>query len=459
MYNRSMPFPENHDLSERELDILRLVAQGLSNKEIAQQLFISPNTVKVHLRNIFAKIGVLSRTEAALYALKHGLVTTSAPEPSLGLPISTVEPASAEENPSQGGPRKQSRRWVFWTLLVGLVLLVILLGLELANQVLAPEPTPLSTQAEAAFPLVITPTPTPPPRWKTLPPMPSPASKLAAASANGLIYAVGGETDQGVSASLEIYDPASGTWREGKPKPIAASEIQAVALGGKIYIPGGRLANGEASPAFEIYDPLHDTWEAGPDLPYPVSAYALAAFEGKLFLFGGWDGKTIFDRVLEFDPSAGEWIERSPLPSPRLYAGAASARGRIYVLGGFDGQNALSSNLVYSPSLEDSGSSPWDTASSLPNGRYGMGVVSIADTILIIGGVGDPPADADSFHFFPSLGTWVKLEQPSELSWAYLSAVPLDQNIFALGGQLDEQVSDLLKTYQAVYTILIPVVP
>src|SRR5512135_1572523 len=66
--------PESNDLSEREREILRLVATGTSNKEIAQSLFISSNTVKVHLRNIFAKIGAASRTEAAMYAVRLKLV-------------------------------------------------------------------------------------------------------------------------------------------------------------------------------------------------------------------------------------------------------------------------------------------------------------------------------------------------------------------------------------------------
>jgi DNA-binding CsgD family transcriptional regulator len=73
-----MNSPEPSELSERELEILRLVATGAGNKEIAQKLFISTNTVKVHIRNIFNKIGATSRTEAAMYAVRTGLVTNPA---------------------------------------------------------------------------------------------------------------------------------------------------------------------------------------------------------------------------------------------------------------------------------------------------------------------------------------------------------------------------------------------
>lgn len=62
------------DLTERETDVLRLLAQGKSNKEIAQQLSIGEKTVKTHVSNILGKLGVLSRTQAALYALRKGLV-------------------------------------------------------------------------------------------------------------------------------------------------------------------------------------------------------------------------------------------------------------------------------------------------------------------------------------------------------------------------------------------------
>ena len=59
-------------LSGRELDILKLAAKGISNKDIADQLFLSPRTVQAHLGHIFNKLGVASRTEAVLYGLRRG---------------------------------------------------------------------------------------------------------------------------------------------------------------------------------------------------------------------------------------------------------------------------------------------------------------------------------------------------------------------------------------------------
>jgi two-component system, NarL family, response regulator LiaR len=61
-------------LTEREMDVLRLLTQGKSNKEIARALFIGDRTVKSHLSAIFQKLDVTDRTQAALYAVRHGLV-------------------------------------------------------------------------------------------------------------------------------------------------------------------------------------------------------------------------------------------------------------------------------------------------------------------------------------------------------------------------------------------------
>lgn len=61
-------------LSVREVEVLRLVAGGLSNREIAKRLFISPRTAEHHVQHIYAKIGVSSRASAALFAMEHGLL-------------------------------------------------------------------------------------------------------------------------------------------------------------------------------------------------------------------------------------------------------------------------------------------------------------------------------------------------------------------------------------------------
>jgi DNA-binding NarL/FixJ family response regulator len=61
-------------LSEREVEVLRLLVRGLSNREMAATLFISPKTVDHHVQHIYDKIGVSTRVGATLFALRHGLV-------------------------------------------------------------------------------------------------------------------------------------------------------------------------------------------------------------------------------------------------------------------------------------------------------------------------------------------------------------------------------------------------
>ena len=68
------PKADAHGLTARELEVLRLVAGGQSNREIAAALVISEHTVARHLQNIYAKLGVSSRTAASAFAFEHDLV-------------------------------------------------------------------------------------------------------------------------------------------------------------------------------------------------------------------------------------------------------------------------------------------------------------------------------------------------------------------------------------------------
>lgn len=69
---KEMLHPSN--LTRRELDILKMIARGITNKEIAHKVGLSNHTVNTHLVHIFRKLGVYSRTEATLYTLKEGLI-------------------------------------------------------------------------------------------------------------------------------------------------------------------------------------------------------------------------------------------------------------------------------------------------------------------------------------------------------------------------------------------------
>ncbi len=192
---------ENVELSERELEILKLVATGASNKEIAQQLYISANTVKVHLRNIFAKINATTRTEAAMYAVHLGLVQTT---PALEN-IETSEPEGEAELADGPYPTSQvipdqhelvgRRRYAAW------VVLVILLVLTLVGVWVATARGPAGTAFTTGS------TPAVGARWQPKARLPEPSAGLAVAAFDNAIYAIGGENPEGVLASLYRYDP------------------------------------------------------------------------------------------------------------------------------------------------------------------------------------------------------------------------------------------------------------
>jgi two-component system, NarL family, response regulator LiaR len=75
IYDMKQIIEPGNTLSDRELEVLKLVAKGMSNRDIAQKLFLSVRTVQAHMGNIFNKLDITSRTEAILYGLKKGWFT------------------------------------------------------------------------------------------------------------------------------------------------------------------------------------------------------------------------------------------------------------------------------------------------------------------------------------------------------------------------------------------------
>jgi DNA-binding NarL/FixJ family response regulator len=72
--HRGSSLTNPHGLTEREVEVLRLVAQGLSDAQIAQALVISPRTVNAHLRSIYSKLNITSRNAATHFAIEQHLI-------------------------------------------------------------------------------------------------------------------------------------------------------------------------------------------------------------------------------------------------------------------------------------------------------------------------------------------------------------------------------------------------
>lgn len=442
-------------LSERETEILRLVATGASNKEIATRLMISPNTVKVHLRNIFAKINVVSRTEATLYALRHGIVaqeilppsSPDVPGPNSGSPLSLIEAPSPVEKIEPARRRKSAMRWI----LTGVFLVVVLvaayhfLGDRVRTQ---PQPTRIPPPLMATVP----------PRWQMQTTLPARLSGMAAAVYEGRIYLIGGATEQGVSKAVWASSPNTNQWNPRTSKPTSVSAIQAAIIGERIFVPGGLTASGSPTALLEVYDPRADRWDRSKSLPQPLARYALVAFEGSLYLFGGWNGTEIVSNVYRYNPETDQWQERTPLPEGRALAGAVVQEGRILIIGGESPHGTLSSVLAYYPNREDTGDTPWEKAPSLPEARRSMATTSIASTVYVIGGENpeDPTASLPLLALNPDSDSWLTLENSGWEVGAQAAILPVGNYLHILGGVVRGTPSDRHFTYQALYTVAIP---
>ena len=492
-------------LSDREIEILRLVSGGLSNQQIALQLGISANTVKVHLRNIFGKIGAASRTEATLYAVRTGLVTVGngtpviadepldpvAPEPgdqaqalsSLILDEPQTEqmpsdemltsasttlpaPAEADANIAPSTPteraaapsdtvatmiatsRVQDTRSFRWLMLlvVGLALIGGTTGVLWINGrtgTVPPSPSGIAatTNDESS-------------RWKELPAATDARAAFAIVTVNDVIYAIGGENEGGILASVARFDPQFATWTPLSSKPTPVADVHAVVLGGRIYVPGGRLSADppNISRVFERYDPRTETWETLPPLPQPRSAYALAALEGKLYIFGGWDGTAYRAEVFEYDPDANRWRERTAMPTARAFAGAAVVENSVYVLGGENESGTLNNNEAYSPAQE--GAQPWTRHAPMPAAQSHFGAAAALTIIHTIGGA---TGDTQPLKYNVRTDNWQSFTAPPVPIGRQPGVVLLETSIVSLGGMASANTyANQMQSYQALFTTVLP---
>ena len=429
-------------LSDRELEILRLVATGATNQQVAHDLFISVNTVKVHLRNIFSKLGVESRTEATTYAIRAGWVTMPG-QPALVESTSDLTPSK---------PRIAPWQRVF---LFAAAALTAVLVLSPPSRQTAGNGGQLTDQTSG----VTTGAPGPASsRWLNKAQMPTARSRLAVAAVDGLVYAIGGDTADGVTGIVEVYNPADDTWARRASKPRPVRNISAAVLDGKVYVPGGYDATDQAISTVEVYDPFSDSWSEVSAIPEPLCAYALAVWQGKLYLFGGSDGIRYLDRVWIYDADLDSWSTGTGLSQPRGFAAAAAVGESIYVVGGYDGQLELNLCEEYRPAIDGSGESPWTARRSMSSPRGGLVAVTAEGFVYVMGG-GWTNYLTGNERYEVAKDSWTTFDSPVLGQWRTFGAAAVQSKdgtvVHTIGGWSDRHLSANL-VYQVYYRIYLP---
>jgi len=401
---------EQIPLSEREMEILQLVATGATNRQIARELFISPNTVKVHLRNIFSKLEVESRTEATMVAVRQGWVV--------------VDEAAATEVAAPTTPVEPIAHIPLWKRVAFFVAAALVLAVFLVDQVSTARPAnqtgnaltdrqtlPVSsTRREEAS------------RWTARSPLVVPRARMAVTSIGDLVYVIGGDTTTGVTAAVDVYDSSTDDWASLAAKPTAVANGGAAVIAGKIYVPGGYTADGQVTSVLELY------------------------------LFGGWDGTEYVSSVYVYDPASDRWSSLAPMHTARGFAGAGVIKGVVYVVGGYDGARELALCEAYDPRAD-----AWSPCAPMSVGRGGVGVAVVGSVLYAVGG-GWESYLAFNERYEPDADAWFAFETPVTGQWRNLGLAATDVNLYAIGGWGGEYLA-VNEEYQALFRIFIPALP
>jgi DNA-binding CsgD family transcriptional regulator/N-acetylneuraminic acid mutarotase len=455
-------------LSDRERDVLQCLAEGASNQEIANLLSISPNTVKVHLRNIYTKLGVASRTEATTVALQRGAVSIP------GIDVETLpaereaeldeleEEAGEPEALLEAAPREivtpplpeRRPRPLLWMALVALLVLLLAAGFALARPLWqgdTPTPAEQATIAPTAEPFAETRLAE---NWLQSRPMAVGRAGMAVASVGLDIYQIGGETAGGIDNAVSVLNTQERLWRPAAPKLTPVTDAGAAVLAGEIYVAGGRQANGQATAVVEAYSPLNDGWRPVSSLPQPVAAAAVLASGDLLYLFGGEAGGTASANAYVYDPGQQAWRSLPPMSQARAEAGAGIVNGEFYLVGGRDSAALLASCERFDPVREE-----WATCPALGQPRAGAGSATLLNKLYLFGGVGEAELAASEVYDAGD-ESWQEIETPMLAetdNWNRPGVAVVETRLYIIGGELGGALSPDVYVYTPfVYQFFIP---
>jgi len=424
---------ESNELSEREIEILKLVATGLSNKEIAAKLSISPNTVKVHLKNIFAKIGVMSRTEAAMYAVKMGWAGAG----------SQIVDETDDRVPSNA-------QTVLSPLLFGLLglgfIAIVFFVIRLVN--------PTNNNQPKIVQVVVTPTPEPV-KWELVTHMPEAKKSMAYAAVDNKIYIIGGETPNGVSGKVDIYDINTNQWNNGKDMLVPVYDACSSVIGGKLYIVGGKDKENKILNDMSVYDIELDQWSKQTPLIIPISGCSAFNYDGKLYVAGGENLDGSQKIIYQFDPENQIWTDIGQMNLPRSNFASTLITSQLYILGGSNNYGYIADIDVYRLANKIQFV---EKLRNIQEKRTRFAALNVLNKIYIIGGKNDMESLVESLEINPIDNQMRLIPNPIDEEWYALGAVNQGEYIYGFGGMINGKIVDDVYRVKILYTIVLPVI-
>jgi N-acetylneuraminic acid mutarotase len=239
--------------------------------------------------------------------------------------------------------------------------------------------------------------------WTEEAPMPTARSSLAAASVNGLLYAIGGSSDTGVVATVEVYNPTTNSWSTAAPDPTARRSIGAGVVNGLIYVVGGVDPNGNVLNLLEAFDPVANTWTSLSPMPTAREHLGVGVINGVLYAVGGCPAGSgcsyTTAEVDAYDPSTDTWTTTTSLPASLCCMGVSSLNGLLYAAGGGNGSSNLNSLYAFDPTTDT-----WSTESPMPVSPTTPAAGALDSMFLAAGGaeggVGIPPTYLATLYSF-----------------------------------------------------------
>lgn len=455
-------------LSEREMEVARLLSTGASNGEIAHTLIISPHTVKVHLRNIFEKLQVSSRTEASMLLVQRGWLTVPGVEIAPAAETSQVEPADATESeipalppdpePLVATPFVLSNFQRIYFVVALLCALVAFFLPSLRGRATA-SPSLLSDAGQIGAAVAEVQSLS---RWQFLTALPEPRSRMALALFEDQLVAIGGETTGGrLVTAVDAYDMRLNDWRKQVDLPTPLSNSAAAVLSDTIFLAGGNELPAQGEPP-KVSNQLlkwrkgEAAWSVWCELPNPLAGAALIADSDSLYLIGGWDGMQMHSEIWRLavdvhSKTVANWQLVTKLDVPRAFLGAAIVDAKLYVIGGSDGQRNSSLTKVY-----DLTTNQWKTLAPLPTPRHGFSLVYDGSALYVMGGDEINPSPIHQRYDIDS-NEWTNIPSPVQGVWRHLSAVSINGRIYVIGGWSGDYL-DVALEYQSSYRLLLPVI-